>query len=157
MAEVWMVKSPSGSLVPAFEDDLEKLRKIRAGASVRCEISQPRNPGFHRRFFALIKFLFDIWSETLPPMQYKGQEVQPSIDRFRKDLTILAGRYTAHYNIRGECRLEADSISFASMSQEEFEKLYSEIINVALRKVINRPDLDEDSIRRLVDQLMSYD
>lgn len=157
MTTAMLIKSPTGALVPFSEEDAAGLRKIKTGAPVRCEITQVRNPAFHRKFFALIKFLFDIWAERVPRKTYKGVEVQPSIERFRKDLTILAGRYVAHYNIRGEVRLEAESISFASMGQEEFETLYSSVIDVALKKVIDAPDLTPDRVRNLVDQLMAYD
>lgn len=157
MSTVTCIKSPTGGLIPFADEDREKLAKIKTGSPVRVEVTQMRNPLFHKKFFALVKFLFDIWSEGVPRKRYKGEEVQPSMDRFRKDLTILAGFYTAHYNIRGEVRLEAESISFARMSQDEFEGLYSKVIDVALQKVVNRPDLTSDRVKYLVDQLMQYD
>ena len=152
-----MTKTPSGALIPASDDDSDKLRKIKAGATVRCTITQPRNIGFHRKFFSLVTFLFGIWEETMPRQQYRGQEVRPNIDRFRHDLVVLSGRFRATYNVRGEVRLEAESISFASMSQEDFEDLFSEIINVALAKVLNRPDLTEEKIRDYCERVMQYD
>lgn len=157
MSSVVCIKSPTGGLIPFADEDREKLAKIKTGSPVKVEVTQMRNPLFHKKFFSLVKFLFDIWSEGVPRKRYKGEEVQPSIERFRKDLTILAGYYTAHYNIRGEVRLEAESISFAKMSQEDFEALYSKVIDVALQKVLNRPDLTSDRVRYLVDQLLQYD
>lgn len=157
MSKITLVKSANGSLIPFSEEDQEKLRKFKTGSALGCEIAQMRNPQYHRKFFSLVKFLYDIWSEAVPPATYRGVEVKPSIERFRKDLIILTGRFTAHYNIRGEVRVEADSISFAKMSQEEFEKLFSEVIDIGLSKVINRPDLTQEKVRRLVDQLIQYD
>lgn len=152
-----MTKTPSGALIPASEDDSDKLRKIKVGATVRCAITQPRNIGLHRKFFSLISFLFGIWEETMPRQQYRGQEVKPNMERFRHDLIVLSGRFRATYNVRGEVRLEAESISFANMSQEDFESLFSEIINVALTKVLNRPDLSEEQIRSYCEKVMEYD
>lgn len=157
MTEIVLVKSAAGHLIPFAEEDQEKLRKIKTGSAVRCDIVQMRNPQFHKKFFSLLKFLYDIWVESVPPQTYRGVEVKPSMERFRKDLIILTGRHTAHYNIRGEVRVEADSISFAKMSQEDFEALYSDTINIGLTKVINRPDLTPDHVRNLVEQLMQYD
>lgn len=157
MSTITCIKSPTGGLIPFADEDRDKLAKIKTGSPVKVEITQMRNPLFHKKFFALVKFLFDIWSESVPRKRYKGEEVQPSMDRFRKDLTILAGFFTAHYNIRGEVRLEAESISFARMSQEDFEALYSKVIDVALEKVLNRPDLTPDRVKYLVDQLLRYD
>lgn len=157
MAELLMTKTPSGALMPASEEEAEKLRKIKSGATVRCDIRQMRNYQFHKKFFSLVKFLFDIWEEGVPRRLYRGVEVQPNLDRFRKDLIILSGRYDATYNVRNEVRLEAKSISFANMSEEEFERLFSDVINIALERVINRPDLSEEKIREYCDQLMQYD
>lgn len=157
MAELLMTKTPAGALIPASEEEAEKLRKIKSGATVRCDIRQMRNYQFHKKFFSLVKFLFGIWEESVPRQLYRGVEVRPNIDRFRKDLIILSGRYEATYNVRNEVRLEAKSISFASMSEEEFERLFSDVINIALERVINRPDLSEEKIRQYCDQLMQYD
>lgn len=157
MAELLMTKTPSGALMPASEEEAEKLRKIKSGATVRCDIRQMRNYQFHKKFFSLVKFLFDIWEESVPRRLYRGVEVRPNLDRFRKDLIILSGRYDATYNVRNEVRLEAKSISFANMSEEEFERLFSDVINIALERVINRPDLSEEKIREYCDQLMQYD
>lgn len=157
MADIMMTKTPAGALIPASEDDSDKLRKIKAGATVRCTITQPRNIGYHRKFFSMLTFLFGIWEETMPRQQYRGHDVKPNIDRFRHDLIVLSGRYRATYNVRGEVRLEAESISFASMSQESFEALFSDIINIALAKVLDRPDLTEEKIRAYCEQVMAYD
>lgn len=157
MAELLMTKTPSGALISASEEEAERLRKIKSGATVRCDIKQMRNYRFHKKFFSLVKFLFDIWAEGTPRRLYRGVEVRPNLVRFRKDLIILSGRYDATYNVRNEVRLEAKSISFASMSEEEFEKLFSDVINIALERVINRPDLSEEKIRQYCDQLMQYD
>lgn len=157
MSEITLIKSPNGHLIPFSDEDRDKLKKIKTGAAVKCDIVQMRNPMLHRKFFALLKFLYDIWVETVPPREYRGVQVQPSFERFRKDLIILTGRFTAHHNIRGEVRVEADSISFAKMSEEEFEKLFSQTIDIGLSKVLNRPDLTPERVRQLVDQLLQYD
>lgn len=157
MTSAILIKSPNGSLIPFGDEDREKLAKVKTGSAVRIEMTQVRNPQFLKKFFCLVRFLFDIWQETVPRRRYRGEEVQPSIENFRKDLTILAGHYNTYYNIRGEVRLEARSISFAKMNEEEFESLYSSVINVALQKVLDRPDLDEGKVRTLVEQLLAYD
>lgn len=151
-----MIKAPNGALIPFTEEDQDKLRSIKSGVAVRCNIARARNPQFLKKFFCLVRLAFDMWTESVPSMQYKGRDVLPNIERFRKDLTIMAGYYDATYNIRGDVRLEAKSISFANMEEETFEALYSSFIDVVLRKVLDRPDLTEDRLRRMVDQVMSY-
>lgn len=156
MAELIMIRQPGGALHPATDEDAEALRKIKAGAAVRVEIKQIRNYKFHRKWFALAKYAFDIWADTIPQMEYKGQPVKPDFDRFRRDLIILSGRFDATYNARGEVRLEAKSISFANMSEEDFERLYSETINVILAKILGGTRMTEDELRNHVDNVLAY-
>jgi len=58
-------------------------------------------------------------------------------DRFRKDLTILAGFYVQTVRLNGEIRTEAQSLAFASMDQEKFERVYSALINAAIKHVFS--------------------
>lgn len=156
MSELTMIRQPGGALVPATDDDAEALRKIKAGNAVRVEVKKIRNYKFLQKWFTLAKFAFDIWSETVPPQEYKGQPVKPSFDRFRKDLIILCGRFDAVYNARGEVRVEAKSISFANMSEEEFEGLYSDTIDVILSKILSDSDMTEETLRNHVETVLHY-
>lgn len=157
MAEILLVKTPGGVLAPANEDEIEKLARIKSGATVKCSISEMRNGSFFRKWWLLAKFAYDVWSETAPRATYKGEPVQHSFDRFRKDLVILTGRHRAVFNALGEMRLEADSISWAKMDEEAFSRMYSETINVILGKILNRPDITEERLRNHIDHLMSFD
>lgn len=53
-------------------------------------------------------------------------------------------------------RLEAKSISFANMSEEEFEALYSETINVILAKILGGTRMTEEQLRNHVDNVLAY-
>ena len=156
MAELVMIRQPGGALVPATDEDAEALRKIKAGAAVRVDVKQIRNYKFLQKWFTLAKYAFDLWVERVPPKEYKGQPVKPSFDRFRKDLVILAGHYDATFNARGEIRLEAKSISFANMAEDEFEKLYSDTIDVVLQKILTGTKLTEDQLRNHVEAVLAY-
>ncbi len=156
MAELIMIRQPAGTLAPATDEDADALRKIKTGAAVRVEVRQIRNYKFLQKWFTLAKYAFDIWSETVPPQEYKGQPVKPSFDRFRKDLIILGGRFDAVYNARGEVRVEAKSISFANMSEDEFEGLYSDTIDVILNKILNDSSMTEDTLRNHVENVLRY-
>lgn len=155
--DVNLIKTASGMLAPADEDANEQLRKVKMGRIVRAKVTQVRNPVFHRKVWALFKLAFDIWSETVPRQEYKGQAIEPSLDRFRKDLTVLAGYYTPVWNLKGELRLEPASISFANMDQETFEKLFSSLINVVLSRVLTNTNMDEASLRHAVDEVLHFD
>lgn len=156
MAELICIRQPGGALHPATDEDADALRKIKAGSAVRVEVKMIRNYKFLQKWFTLAKYAFDIWSETVDPQEYKGQPVRPSFDRFRKDIIILGGRFDAVYNARGEVRVEAKSISFANMSEDEFEKLYSDTIDVILQKILTSSSMTEAQLRDHVENVMRY-
>lgn len=126
---------------------------IKQGEVVSAEIKRPRNYRFHKKYFALMNYAFGIWSPEL--LEYKGREVGKSFDRFREDITILAGHYTLTENIKGEVRAEADSISFGKMEDDEFAALYSKTIDVLLKHIFKnytREDLD-----KVIDNIIGFD
>jgi hypothetical protein len=145
-----------GGLVPADDATMGWLKRVKLGKTVAAEIRQPRNQIFHKKMFALFRLAFDHWSETAPRHKYKGEDVRPDFDRFRRDITILAGKYHTTVNLKGEIRLEADSISYGSMDSETFEQLYSSVINVLLARVFTAKDWDEDTLRRIVESICEF-
>lgn len=147
----------AGVLIPANEEEAKKLEALKSGQVVKMGMVKMRNGAFFRKWWVLAKFAFDLWEGTVKPQTYKGQPVRATFDRFRKDLTILAGYYDATYNVRGEVRLDAKSLSWGKMGEEEFEKLYSATIDAILGKILNRPDLTPEKVRAAVDELMRFD
>ena len=150
------IKLANGLFAPDGDPSREFCAKVKVGQSLSAEFKKDRGYKFHQKFFGLVDVLYDVWSETCPQVEYKGQPVLPEKRRFRGDLIIMAGFYRSVFNFRGEVRLEPESISFASMDQERFEKLYSAVINVGLTKIL-REDMDEQKLRDLVDQVISFD
>ena len=55
------------------------------------------------------------------------EHMSPAVqmDRFRKDLIILAGYYESSVRLNGDTRIEAKSISYAAMSQDDFDVITS--------------------------------
>ena len=153
--ELTLLRTPQG-FIPANDAEAEKCRKVKFGATVRADIAQMRNAAFHRKWFALVKIAFDVWSETMPTQEYKGEHVLADFDRFRKDVTILAGHYRPVFNARGECRLEADSIAFGNMDEETFEKLFSKTIDVILKSILPNSAYDEQTLRALADEVVRF-
>lgn len=146
-----------GGLAPESDEEAEKLRKIKAGASVRVTVTKEVNARFRRKWWALANYAFGLWSETMPERQYRGQEVQPSFERFRKDLTILAGHFHPVWTLKGEMRVEANSLSWARMTDETFEAFYSATIDAVLSKILSSTRLTESDLRAHVDRVMGFD
>ena len=153
--EAFFTKLPNASFIPASEDDAELLSKVKVGETVRLTLVRPRNIRFHRKFFALINLAFDYWE---PPEHGEGSAwaekmpIERNVKRFRKDVTIMAGYYDATYRLNGDVRFEAKSISFGSMSEDDFEKLYSKVIDVIINRVCTQ--YTEYEMRKQVEDMV---
>lgn len=158
MSEAYFLKLPNNTLVPATAEDHELLKKIKQGDPVKLTYTRPRNYQFLKKFMSLMHLAYDYWepkdAEVPAYVSAHGVVPEKNFDRFRYDITILAGYYDATYRLNGDVRLEAKSISFGNMSEDEFEKLYSAVIDVILAKVCTQ--FTGDMLRDTVDMTMSY-
>lgn len=132
MSELFLLKR-HGVLLPASESDVEKLATLTEGETIRADIKRPRNVAFHKKYFALLDVLYNIFEPE--PIERNGVIATKSRERFRKDIAIATGHYELVVNIKGECRAEAKSISFAAMDDMQFAELYSQTINYGLQKI----------------------
>ncbi len=157
MPTVLSLVATGGSLLaPADAAAAEYVGRLPENTYLHCEVSRPRNPGHHRKFFALMHVAFDLWSGTVEPQVYRGEQVLPNIDRFRKDVAILAGYGRPVVNVKGEVRVEAQSISFASMDQVEFDAFYNRILDVLMHKVLRGIDCDRADLEHAVAELEGF-
>lgn len=149
-------KAPGPSLIPANEETAAKLQKMKLGQVAHGNFRTLRNPEFLAKFMVLVRFLYDHWDpgEFQDP-KWQGVKPEKSFERFRKDLIILAGFYEASYRVDKTIRIEARSISFANMSEEDFEKLYSQVINVGLQRILPSSYTSE-KLRKVIDELLSF-
>jgi len=116
------------SLIPFGDYDREEFAKIGNGEVIGIEIKRPRNIAFHRKFFAMINFV------------YSNQEMFSSAELLRKFVIINAGYYDVAKYAGKEIRL-AKSLSFSAMSEDDFERLYSDCIGVC-SQILGVEDID---------------
>lgn len=152
MTEIFLTKR-HGVLMPSSDADTEKLATFADGETIRADIKSPRNPKFHRKYFALLDVLFNIFEPEA--IEYKGQPVVKNRKRFRKDVAIATGHHEMVVNIKGEVRAEAKSISFAAMDESEFAQLYSRTIQYGLAKIAK--DKSREQIYNWVAQIIEFD
>lgn len=152
MAEIVVIKTSGGLLAPADQPTADYLAKVRVGEVVKVKATRMRNPGHHRKFFALLNFAFDAWEPV--EKLYKGEPVQKNFEQFRADVVILAGYYDTAIRLNGDTRVTAKSISFGSMGQDEFDSLYSATVDVILARILKsytRADIDQ-----VVERLLAF-
>ena len=116
-----LTKTLSGTFNLSFPSDYEKLKKIKVGEIYEYEYKQVRNSKCNAKFHVLINLVFN------------NQERYDDIETLRHQLTIYAGYYNLNYTLDGEEYKTAKSISFAKMSEEEFNDLYDKVIKVIVQ------------------------
>lgn len=161
MKTLW-IKSQAG-LVPHCEEAQEWYSKLAPLQVVHGNLTrmQTRNEKFHRKYFALLHVAFDNFTPTVDQEQFKQHypavEAKPekNFKRFRNDIAILTGHYDTTIRLDGTVRLEARSISFGKMSNEEFAQLYSATVNLLLKNVY-KDTLSEKELNDIVGQYLEY-
>jgi hypothetical protein len=152
----YFTKTQTG-LMPADAEAEEWYNKLKAGAVVSGDFKKTQNAKFHRKMFALLKLGFDNWQQPEVKVSICGENVVPnkSFLRFRKDLTILAGFYHVVFRVDGSHRIEANSLSFAKMSAEEREEIFSKFIDVLIVNVYGA-EMTDEKIRLMVGDYLHF-
>lgn len=136
------------------------MESREGGELVKLAYSEPRNPGFHRKFFAMVNHAFDHWDPARgrKRLTFKGKPIEKNFERFRKDMVIRAGFYAPSYEVgrngKTIVRLEAESLAFGSMTQERFTEVYEAVFKVLLEDVM--VNYSADDFREVLPQLESF-
>ena len=155
MTDIYLRRTANG-FSPDSDEDAKLCQRFKMGEVVRADVVRPRNLLFFRKWWALVKVGYELWEETCPRHQHKGMDVLPEFERFRRDVTILAGFAKPVVNIKGELRLEAESIAFGNMTEDRFDQLYSATIDVLLQKVLTGKGISESQLRNMADLVMDF-
>ncbi len=139
--------------VPANADAQEVHAKFKMGEYANGDFTKMRNPAFHRKYFALLNIGFDNFEP--PEIDTKWGKPQKNFDTFRKNIAILCGFGEPVFNIDGTYKIEAKSISFANMDNTEFSKLYSETIDVLIKRVYGA-EMTPEKLDEIVQQYLGF-
>lgn len=123
-------------LKPVCDSDFEENRKLKIGEVYSAVINRPRNPKFHRKYFALINCAYDNLPESI-------SDKYPTSEIFRKAVEVMAGHCELSYSLDGEQILIPKSISFSSIDESEFQKIYNGILDILLKHVFAGVDRSE--------------
>lgn len=104
----------------------ELFRKIPEGGYVEVKNVNERIVWYHRKFFLMVKIVFDNLPEAF-------DEMYPTPESLRKALLFLAGHVVKYRLPDRSERIEADSIAFDHIGQAEFEQVYNACVNAAIK------------------------
>jgi len=145
------LKKIDNYMIPDDQESAAYLFQVKNGTVLRGDFKKPRNYEFHKKYFSLLNYAYDCFEIDV---EYKGEKVEKNFDRFREDIQILAGYGEPTYNLNGEVRYKSKSISFGSMSDPDFEKLYSSVINVILKRIFK--NYTRDDLEKVVEDVLRY-
>lgn len=154
--ELVLIKAPGGMLVPADDSQAEKLRKFKNGSVVRSDFKEMRNGNYFRKWWVLVQYAYDLWSDGIEFTEFEGREVAPNFERFRKDLTVLAGYFHPVYAIDGSMTIEADSLQWSKMTEETFDSLYQATITAVLSKVLAHKNISREELDQSIERLLRF-
>lgn len=151
--EIYMRKLYN-TFVPCDIAQMEVFETLPMNGEYRATLTQPRNPLFHRKAFALAKIGFDAW-EPPAERQYKGRPILKNFESFRDELTIRAGFFDPVWKANGELRLVPHSWSWGAADQEKFERMYSAFVDVLLLDMAPK-GYTQDALEDHVNTLLGF-
>jgi hypothetical protein len=111
-----LCRNTISGLVPLYPSDYDNKRKLKLGQDYEVEVKNPRNVGFHRKFFALLN------------VGHENTKLDMPFDTYRRYMVTKAGYFKVYQTPKGTF-YDAESISFTSMSQDQFEEVYSRVLD----------------------------
>lgn len=126
--ETYEMRWTGKALEPCTKRSIEAFEGTPKNTTMLVQVKRPRNIQHHRKFFALLKIVIDAGG-------FNGSEksllhlLKLECDEF--DLLYLP--------YKGEYLKIPNSISFASMGQERFEKFYDKALDFCCEKLLCVP------------------
>ena len=122
-------------MVPADDESKKVFDRLALGHVSRGEFTQPRNPRFNNKFWAMIKVAFD------------NQDHYKTKDAMVIDLKLACGIYEQYESHNGRTRYIPGSISFAKMKEDEFEQFYNNALDILCKWF----GADKDTLEQIVE------
>lgn len=120
-------------LVPCDPPTVAAFKRMKEGSILEYDFNKKNNPEFHAKLMMLFVTAFEYWEPGDIGSEYGKPE--KNFDRFRKDITIMAGFYDMVFRTDGSCKPEAKSLSFGKMGNDEREQVYQKVLTVVTEKI----------------------
>lgn len=130
-----MLRRQMGALRPIDAMSEAQLLDLPQEVVLKAVITRPRNAKFFRKYYALLALLFP------------HQTYYPTLTKFRRAVQIALGFCEETVLPSGKIMVEADSIAFHKMKEEDFEALMTRFFELAETRIlpgINRADIERE-------------
>lgn len=118
------------ALVPVTREARQLLAGINDGGTVFAEVWTARNMAQHRKYFAILNNVVEAtgkWTST---------------EHLRRDILLTLHRYDEHVNqFTGEVERVPHSMAVASMTKDEFERLYEDTMRLLTEALGADPEM----------------
>ncbi|MDP1774239.1 MAG: DUF1367 family protein [Methylobacter sp.] len=138
--------------IPVDMHQLEVMEELKMNGEYKAVLTQPRNLGFHKKFFALLNACYKNYEQ--PEVFHREIRVFKSLERFREEIIIACGYWDLGLDKKNRVIQVAKSISFAKMDQIQFEQLFSKAIDVILADYL--PNYDREDMDALVAEILRF-
>ena len=130
-------------LVPSDAQAGDILQHYKYGDIVRVQITQPRNPKHHAKYWAMLKLIHEGTAV---------QDLYPNTDKLHQAIKGALGYFSEVKLPDGKVFQIVDSIAFESMDQHAFEEFYKKAVDLIVTQVV--PNLDRDDLERQVMEMV---
>lgn len=130
-------------LMPSDEASQVILDGCKQGDIVRVQISKPRNPRHHAKYWAMLGIVHEGTAV---------QDLYPTTDKLHQAIKGALGYYTDIKLPDGKVFQVVDSIAFESMDQDEFQEFYNKAVDLIVTQVV--PNLNRDDLVREVESMV---
>ena len=141
-----MTKQRGGLLAPASDLEEERMARFKTGEIYPVDIKLKRNNKFHGKVFLFFTFCFEEYYHSTNRSEF--HDLAKQFDTFRKELTIIAGYHDETYFMNGSVCIEAQSLAFNKMDQEQFEQCYTALINAASKHIFK--NISDETYNKLL-------
>ncbi len=135
------LKKRGNMFYPSTINDVEAMKTLPTEYEILVDISRPRNPKNHNRYFVFLRVAFDL------------QETFSNVEQLRHYLQMRAGHYEPMVTHKGKTIYRPLSIAWEKISEDDFQKLFKEVVTAFLDFYDETHDkpLSEEELMRILD------
>ena len=142
-----ILEKNNGALCPVSDIEKSKIDKLNPDGYYQVSIPLKRNYQFLKKVMKFFNFCFEHWDGE---KVHEFASVSQQFESFRKQLTILAGYKVVTYKINGKMIIDAQSLSYESMSEEKFQEFYKDLTVADMKYIFKEKQDDHKLMNELV-------